>query len=129
MRFFSDIDVRLEKAAGRIGKNIQNALKPLTPMVTGSLRSTVAVGKPVRKGNVLEIEIAMADYGIWLNEGTGIFGKYKRRIFPKEKKALKTPFGVFKSVKGIEGRHFVEKAIEEVYRSGEMEEEIVKAFR
>jgi len=123
MRFFSDIDVRLEKAAGRIGKNIQNALKPLTPMVTGSLRSTVAVGKPVRKGNVLEIEIAMADYGIWLNEGTGIFGEYKRKI------KIRNRDGTFRSVKGMKGRHFVEKAIEEVYRSGEMEEEIVKAFR
>ena len=56
-----------------------------------------------------------AKYAEYLNEGTGIYGPRDKPIVPVRKKALKWngKGGTFirRSVKGIEGRHFVEEAV------------------
>ena len=50
---------------------------------------------------------------LFLEKGTGIYGPLKKRIYPKEKKALrwydrkKGKWAFAKSVKGIKPRHFV----------------------
>lgn len=84
----------------------------VTPKDTGHLASSF------RKTESREkiIMSTSAKYAEYLNEGTGVYGPRGQVIKPTNKKALawggKNGNFVRKSVKGIKGRHFVEKAIQ-----------------
>lgn len=51
----------------------------------------------------------------WVNDGTGIFGPYRRMIYPKKKKAMVFEIDgewvVAKKVKGQKGQKFIQKGI------------------
>jgi len=65
------------------------------------------------KGTVIQ-QVSVAKYGLWVNNGTGIYGPYNTPIVPKNKKVMAWPkngpqyFRV--SVKGQQAQHFWEKA-------------------
>ncbi len=127
----------IQKAFGRLGKSIEAEIVKEVPKVTGNLADSVDVGRPDFKGNAAEFPINMVEYGIWLNEGTGLFGKNKRayEILPKNKGALSFMIGDRKIITkkvihpGIKPRRFVEKAVNRVMNSGEAEQEIGIALR
>ena len=60
------------------------------------------------------------DYAPYVHEGTGLYGTKKRRITPTKKKALKTPFGLRKSIKGQKAQPYLEDALEAVTNSGKL---------
>jgi len=55
-----------------------------------------------------------APYGIFVHEGTGLFGPEKKRIVPKHAKALRIPgVGFRRSTKGMKGVPFFAMALSE----------------
>jgi HK97 gp10 family phage protein len=61
-------------------------------------------------------------YAEYVHEGTGVYGKHKTPIVPKKKKALKTPYGIKKNVKGQEPNPFLDRAAEKVIYGGGIKE-------
>jgi hypothetical protein len=59
-----------------------------------------------------------AEYAVYVNEGTGVYGPRSRRITPVNAKVLHWEKGgtqyFAKSVKGIKGKHFVEAAVKDM---------------
>ncbi|RLA75223.1 MAG: hypothetical protein DRG78_20715 [Epsilonproteobacteria bacterium] len=85
-----------------------------TPIDTGRLRNSINIIKK----NDYEWEIGTnLEYALYVELGTGIFGKYKRPITPKRAKVLHwidrdTKKDVFaKKVRGQEGQFFFQKAL------------------
>ena len=83
-----------------------------TPVATSNLVNsrTVEVSEDGRRGVIRWL----ADYGRYLIEGTGLFGPRKQKITPKRAKALKTPYGPRKSVKGIRPNDFITRGAEKL---------------
>jgi hypothetical protein len=78
----------------------------------------------------LNVEVgntASVSYAPHVHYGTGIYGKYKKPIVLKEKKALKTPYGVFKSVKGQKPNPYLDKALQDYRNSGKLDETLREA--
>lgn len=97
-----------EKLLFRVATKVANRAKAIAPVVSANLKKDIQVFDD----NIhnLEVEIGnttLAPYAKHVHEGTGIYGKYKKRIIPKKKKALKTPFGVYKSVKGQKAQPYL----------------------
>ncbi|GHV59026.1 hypothetical protein FACS1894103_1590 [Campylobacterota bacterium] len=67
-----------------------------------------------------------APYAKWVHGGTGIYGQYKTPIVPKHKKALKTPYGIRKSVKGQKANPYLDKALDDYIGAGKLEQELDK---
>lgn len=128
-RLLDDIQRRLARAMRSFGKSVEAEVVKAAPNVTGNLRNSILNSAVHRRGDKYVIEISMVKYGRFVNEGTGIFGATKKRIFPVQSKALNTPYGPRKSIKGMEGRRFVEEGLSRVMRSGELVQIIEKAFR
>ena len=84
----------------RIGQEIVNKAKTIAPYKSGNLSRDIQVidisDKDTTIGNT-----QTAKYAKYIHSGTGLYGKRKRKIVPKKGKALKTPYGYRKSVKGI----------------------------
>ena len=76
------------------------------PRKTGRLKGAVQKQYSGTGGYVF-VSKAMCQYADWVIDGTG-----PHRIVPKSKKALRTPYGVFKAVNhpGTKGNPFVDKA-------------------
>lgn len=104
-------DVAGGKRAGMttVMEDMVAAIDPEIPTVTSNLRNQKAINISL-DGDRGEL-VYTQEYGLFVNEGTGIFGPSGKPITPKKAKALKTPYGPRKSVKGMEGRHFVEKGM------------------
>lgn len=98
----------VQKFMFRVADEIVNKAKKLAPADTANLKKDIQVFNDNIKNLELEVGNTMiAPYAKYVHEGTGIHGKHKRRIKPKKKKALKTPFGVFKSVAGQEAQPYL----------------------
>lgn len=110
-RLGADVKDGIDAATMTVLSDMATAIDPNIPTITSNLRRNK--DKRVnRTADGAEGELVYTqDYGRFVNDGTGIFGQYKTPIVPKNKKALKTPYGLRKSVKGMEGRHFVEKGL------------------
>ncbi len=104
-------DIQGGKRAGMISvvETARAKITPHVPVVTSNLVNS-ATTEVSGDGNKGTLRIT-APYGRWVNEGTGIYGPYGKKIVPRNAKALKTPYGPRKSVKGMEGRRFVEKGV------------------
>ena len=55
-----------------------------------------------------------------MHYGTGLYGPKKRRIKAKNKQALKTPYGIFKSVAGAKAQPYLQEALDDYIRSGQL---------
>ncbi len=87
-------------------------VKQNTPHRTGQLQGAwtyqiSADGTMAKIGN-------SKSYGEYVEFGTGIYGKYGKRIVPTTKKALSWDSGkfTFRSVSGMKGRFFVKQTLE-----------------
>lgn len=85
-----DIDKQeLEKFLFRVGSEIVSDAKDIAPYATGNLQSDIQVFD--ENISSLEIEVGnskLTPYAIYVHEGTSA-----HEIRPKNKKALKTPYG------------------------------------
>jgi len=87
-------------------------ITPEIPVVTSNLvnSGTIEVSPDGTKG---ELKWS-AEYGRYVVEGTGLFGPRKQKIVPKNAKALKTPWGPRKSIKGQEPNDFITRGVEKL---------------
>ena len=107
----SDIDKKhIEPFLFRVAGEIVNDAKDLAPYATGNLEKDIQVWDDNISN--LEIEIGnskLAPYAIFVHEGTK-----PHEIRPKNKQALKTPFGVRKKVNhpGTKANPYLKKAVD-----------------
>lgn len=96
---------------------VEITIKKTAPFKTGNLQTDIQVinvsSKSVTIGNTLK-----ASYAKFVHNGTGIYGPKKRKITPKKARALKTPYGFKKSIKGQKPNPYLENAFNEYVKSG-----------
>jgi len=118
----------LENFLYRLGWAVAVRAKKRSPFKTGNLRRDIqAFTQWLKKGFVEVGNTKITPYAWFVHEGTGIFGPNKKRIKPKQKKALKTPYGVKKSITGMPARPYLEEAAKEVIEGKELNQ-IASAF-
>lgn len=113
-----NLDTELKNFAFRVGSEVANLAKTKTaPIKTGNLKKDIRVinvsSKSVTIGNTLK-----ASYAKFVHGGTGIYGPKKRKITPKKARALKTPYGFRKSIKGQKPNPYLKNAFNEYVKSG-----------
>ncbi|WP_210154844.1 hypothetical protein [Microbispora oryzae] len=77
------------RQAERIGRRTVNGAKRNVRVDDGHLRSTISHTVAVLPGRVLMRAGSPLDYGLYLHEGTGIYGPKHRVIRPVQAKALR----------------------------------------
>jgi len=115
----------IKKLLVRVGEEAATEARKIAPYDTSNLHNDIQVFDS--KLSSLEIEIGnslLAPYARFVHEGTGLYGKYKQKIVPKTKKALKTPFGVFKSTKGQKAQPYLTDAVSNYINSGGLDKAI-----
>jgi hypothetical protein len=114
---------------GAMSAGMENLLAALearavkeTPVDSSNLVNSIT--HYVTDGGRTGILKATAPYAEHVHEGTGLFGPHKKRIVPRDKKALFWPGArhPVKSVKGMKGRPFFTRAIEKTDAQAEYEE-------
>lgn len=113
-----NLDTELKNFAFRVGSEVANLAKTKTaPIKTGNLKKDIRVinvsSKSVTIGNTLK-----ASYAKFVHFGTGVYGPKKAKIRPKKARALKTPYGFKKSIKGQKANPYLENAFNEYVKSG-----------
>jgi hypothetical protein len=107
-------DVLASRHAGmtNVVEEIDARSVPHTPVITSNLVNsrTHEVSADGLKGTCRNT----APYSGYVHEGTGIYGPYKTPIVPVHAKALKTPYGYRKSVKGQKPQPFYLEALAEI---------------
>lgn len=110
-------DLDTKKLLYRVSAEVVNIAKAKAPKDTGNLYEDInvlAIGE-------LSSEIGntrLAPYAKYVHGGTGLYGAKKKKIVPKKGKALKTPFGYRKSVKGMRAQPYLSDALEDYKTSG-----------
>ena len=105
-----NLDKALRNFIYRVGAETVNVAKEHTaPIKTGALKRNIKVirvdARSVTIGNT-----AGVGYAKFVHEGTGLYGAKKRKITPKKARALKTPYGYRKSIKGQKPNPYLLKA-------------------
>jgi len=114
----SEMQKALENLLYRVGAEVKNEAQREAPYLTGNLRNDLQVFDD--KITQLEVRIGqtrLAPYAKFVHTGTGIYGPTGRKIVPKVKKALKTPYGPRKSIKGQRANPYMTRAMA-AYKSG-----------
>ena len=93
--------------------NLENSIKPAPPSFSdiktdenGIFIEIYTDGDTLINGN------SKTNYAPFVHDGTGLYGPKKEVIRPKKAKALKTPYGFRKSIKGQKADPFFEVAFE-----------------
>jgi hypothetical protein len=108
-RLGTDIRGGMQAGLLTVAETAVAKIVPEVPVVTSNLVNSIATAMGVDgKSAVITVN---AEYGRYLVEGTGIYGPFKTPIVPKNKKALKTPYGPRKSVKGIRPNDFISRGV------------------
>ncbi len=100
----------------KIGKKVERKAKRLVPVDHGVLRNSITTELIIRRGPVARIG-TKSKYGLYVHEGTGIYGPKGVPITPKHGKVLvftsrKTNKLVFaRSVKGMKGTPYLRNAL------------------
>lgn len=107
-----NLDKALRNFIYRVGAETVNVAKEHTaPIKTGNLKRDINVirvdARSVTIGNTAGVRYAKFVHG-----GTGLYGAKKRKITPKKARALKTPYGYRKSIKGQKPNPYLLKAWE-----------------
>lgn len=113
-----NIDKISENFLFQVGSEITEiAGKKTAPFKTGNLQTDIQVisvsSKSVTIGNTLK-----ASYAKFVHGGTGLYGPKKAKIRAKKARALKTPYGFKKSIKGQKANPYLENAYKEYLKSG-----------
>jgi len=109
----------IKKLLRRVGEETVSKARDVAPYVTGNLHDDIQLF--TENLGSLEIEIGnslIVKYAPWVHNGTGLYGKYKTKIVPKNKKALKTPFGIFKSTNGQKAQPYLTDGLSNYIKSG-----------
>lgn len=105
---------RLQKWVNRSALRAERKAKQEVPVRQGMLQSSIHT----KIGNLSASVTPEKDYAIYVHEGTGIYGKYRRPITPKNKKALAFTINgrkVFaRSVKGQKANPFMQRSFDSV---------------
>lgn len=118
----------IENLLFRVGSEVVNKAKDIAPYVTGNLKRDIQVfDEYIGKGEVSVGNTLLAEYAPYVHEGTGIYGKYQRKITPKNGKAMKTPWGYRKSIKGQEAQPYLTDAVKNYIASGDFDKAISDA--
>jgi len=112
-------DQAIKNLLFRIGSEVASKAKDLAPYDTGNLQKDIQVWDE----NIDNYEISIGNskltpYAPFVHSGTGIHGKYKRKITPKKGKALKTPYGLKASVDGQKANPYLINGLEEYVNGG-----------
>lgn len=113
-----NLDKALRNFIYRVGAETVNVAKEHTaPIKTGALKRNIKVirvdARSVTIGNT-----AGVGYAKFVHEGTGLYGAKKHKITPKKARALKTPYGYRKSIKGQKPNPYLLKALNEYKLKG-----------
>lgn len=106
----------------RIGHEIEAEAKEIAPKVEGDLARDIQVF--IDNLDNLEISIGnskLIEYAPFVHGGTGLYGPKKKRITPRTKKALKTPFGPRKSIAGMKANPYMFNALDNFLSSGKLD--------
>jgi hypothetical protein len=101
----------------RRGKKVEALAKTLAPVDKGGLKGSIRTEMITRNGLPVAKVGSRAFYARWVHEGTGVFGPYKQRIFPRRAKMLRfMPKGsgtfIFRySVAGQKGVKYLKDAL------------------
>lgn len=105
-------DKEIENFLFRVGSEVASEAKDLAPYETGNLERDIQVFDDNISNHEIEVgNSKLTPYAIHVHEGTGIYGIKKKPITPKNKKALKTPYGLKKSVKGQKAQPYLDDAL------------------
>jgi|GEM_PF-735718 len=109
----------IKKLLYRVGSEIANEAKEIAPYDEGDLKRDIQIfDNTIDKGEISVGNSKLTPYARHVHEGTGIYGKKRRKITPKKKKALKTPFGVFKSIKGQKAQPYLTDGVDNYIKNG-----------
>lgn len=107
----------------RLGKVVQKKAEGLAPTDTGKLKRSIDVSRVTFRGDKVSVKVSTnTGYGLYPEQGTGIYGPRGQVIRPK-----KAQFLVFKpkglghvirvrSVRGQRGQHYMRDALIAVIR-------------
>lgn len=102
----------------KTAQRVERAAKQFAPSETGNLRRSINRMPVQIRGLHVRVKVATTcGYGLFVEEGTGIYGPSGRPIRPKRAKLLAfKPRGsshiiTVKSVKGQPGQHFMRNAL------------------
>lgn len=107
-----DTNKAIQKSLGYASSELKNTLMYNTPVKSGAAKGLWSIIKSDRKHEIINSSY----YLKWVNDGTGIYGKFKRPITPRRARVLvfnwkgKTWF--LKSVKGQKPQKFVERSVD-----------------
>ena len=121
-----DLDNKaIQKLLFRFGSEIVDIAQDNAPYVSGNLHNDIQIFDENLTN--LEIEVGnslLTPYAPFVHEGTGIYGKYKRKITPKKGKAMKTPWGYRTSIKGQKAQPYLSDAVQSYISSGAFDKAI-----
>jgi hypothetical protein len=103
----------------RIGAEVEAEARRIAPVKEHILERDIQVFD--QDLDRLSIEVgntARAPYAPHVHYGTGIYGKYKTPVRPKEAKALRTPWGWRKTVKGQKPNPYLDNALKNYRDNG-----------
>ena len=121
-------DKTLQQLLLQVGHAIETEAATIAPKDKGRLAGDIQVfDDEIDQLRVSIGNSSLIPYALFVHEGTGIHGKYKRRITPKKAKALKTPWGYRKSIAGQKAQPYLSDALENILSSGVVDN-IIESF-
>ena len=104
----------------KLGHAIQARASQKAPVKSGRLRGDIGVLEGA-DGSVSIGNTPLIAYAKYVYFGTGLYGEHRTKITPKRAKALKTPYGYRKSVKGQKPNRYLEDALDELLKNGTLD--------
>jgi len=121
----SEFEKGIEELLVRIGTEVANEAKDIAPIRSGNLKNDIQPFFNSVKYGIVEVGNTKATpYAKYVYYGTSPY-----TITPKKKKALKTPYGVFKKVHhpGIKANPYLDIGVSNYVRSGGLKRAIDSA--
>lgn len=118
------LDESIKNFLYAVGEGVAHEAKKVAPVVTGNLKNDIKV-YPLFPQNAVEIgNSTITPYAKYVYYGTSPY-----EIRPKNKKALKTPYGLYKKVKhpGIKANPYLENGLKNYVRYGGFDAAIRRA--
>jgi hypothetical protein len=105
-----------------LAEEVEARSKKAAPVKTGNLLREIVSW--VSGGGTKATVTSQAPYSLWVHEGTGLFGPFKRRIVPTTKKALFWPGASHpvRSTAGMRGNPFFTRALGQINPQGVFEQ-------
>jgi hypothetical protein len=107
----------------RYGRKVERSARRHVPVDTGALKASLHTETKLATGGIRIVRVGSnLYYSSWVHRGTGIYGPYAQRIYPRRARCLvftvKDGTLVFaKSVRGQRGQPYLATALREVFTS------------